>query len=55
MLFLVQYLNGDLLDGIYWEESYNNGDDNEYVCPGVQVNIKSYFLNVAIPMRMDLN
>ena len=41
-LFYIQYLNGDLLNGIYWEESYNAGDDNEYVCPGVQVNNKTF-------------
>ncbi len=41
-----QYLNTDFLAGIYWETSYNNGDDNQYVCPDTQVMafcIRSFF------------
>jgi len=28
------FMEGQLLDGLYWEYWYNNGDEKKYVCPG---------------------
>ena len=27
-------MEGDLLDGLYWEYMYNEGNDKDFVCPG---------------------
>lgn len=32
-----QYLSSEFLDGLYMEQSYNNGDLDSYVCPNTQV------------------
>ena len=31
---LFQFLEEDMLDGLYWEYLYNDGSDKRFICPG---------------------
>ena len=34
MLFNFQFMEEDLLNGLYWEYEYNDGTNKNYICPG---------------------
>lgn len=33
-LYSFQFLEEDMLDGLYWEYLYNDGSDKRFICPG---------------------
>lgn len=44
---MFQYLEGDFLDGLYWEYEYQLGDQHRYICPGGEDRIGPCPLDVS--------